>query len=304
MAEEIKHDGARALSLVTGDQILIQSRPGNSFTGRFPDIAAALAGRLAGHSAIVDGELVALGADGRPDFGRLQRRLHLHRPSTLQQRATPTRLWLFDILHLDGRDLTALPYRQRRRVLEDLLPGTSGPVAVPPAWSDISGPELHSIAAELAVEGTVAKRADSIYQPGRRTRNWIKSPIRLRSLIGVLGYVPGRTTPVGALLLGGYDPATGRLIYCGAVSAGLGPRISRNLYTAFQQRRAGAPPWSREDGVGEDGSAVRWLRPGCLAIVEYREFTASGRFRHAAFRGLHLSEDPDWAELPSPVRDA
>ena len=298
--QEVKIDGARALSRVSGGEVTIRSRPGNSFTARFPEVAQALAERLDGHTVILDGELLALDGDGMPSFSRLQRRLVAHRPSLLHQRTTPTRLWLFDCIHLDGQDLTGLPYRQRRVILEELVPSRTGTIAVPPAWSDIDGSTLLEIVAELGAEGTVSKRADSTYKPGRRSREWIKSPLRQRISLGIAGYFPGRTTPVGALLLAGHDPATGVLRYCGSVSAGLGPRISRALHDVFKGFRTANPPWSTQPGDGNE-SAVVWLRPGCIAAVEYREFTARGRFRHIAFKGLvqpSASEASDWLPLP------
>jgi bifunctional non-homologous end joining protein LigD len=295
---EIKLDGARALARVAGGTVTIQSRAGNAFTARFPELATALAARVDGHSVIVDGEIVALDGDGMPSFARLQRRLVTQRPSMVQQRTLPSRLWLFDCLHLDGEDLTALPYRTRREILQDLLPGRAGAVAVAPAWSDIDGPTLAEIATELGVEGTVSKRADSRYLPGRRTRSWIKSPLRHRITVWIIGYASGRSTPVGALLLAGHDPDTGALTYCGSVAAGLGPRISRALHEVFGEYRAATPPWSAhpDDADATNGSRLVWLRPGCSAAIEYRQFTAAGRFRHLAFKGL--VEPADWVPLP------
>lgn len=297
--QELKIDGARAISLVAGGEVAIQSRPGNSFNRRFPEIVAGLADRLGGHTAILDGELVALDADGMPSFSLLQRRLVTTKPSTVLKRSVPARLWLFDCLHLDGQDLTGLPYRIRRSILEELLPGRAGTVAVPPTWADIDGPTLLEIVADLGAEGTVSKRADSIYQPGRRSRAWLKHPIRQRISLGIAGYFPGRSMPVGALLLVGHDPQTGALRYVGSVSSGLGPRVSRALADTFRDFRATSPPWSDRPRNDVESSVV-WLRPGCVAAVEYRDFTARGRFRHLAFKGLDHSPDstPEWLPLP------
>lgn len=299
---EIKLDGARALARVADGQVTLQSRPGNSFTARFPEVTAALAARLEGHTAIFDGELVALDADGMPHFGLLQRRLATHTPTALHQRTVPGRLWLFDCLHLDGHDLTGLPYRTRRAILEDLLPGQGGTVAVAPAWSDIDGPALAEIAAELGVEGTCSKKADSVYHPGRRTKSWIKSPLRHRQTLWLAGYFPGRAAPVGALLLAGHDPDSGVLRYAGAVSAGLGSRISRGLYDALLPHRAATAPWYTRPAADREASPVVWLRPGCTAEVEFREFTAAGRFRHVAFKRLVAADDVTGRWVPLPPR--
>ena len=296
---EAKLDGARALARVAEGQVMIQSRPGNSFTGRFPEVAAALAERFDGHTVIVDGELVALDAAGLCSFSLLQRRLQTHKPTALHLRTLPSRLWLFDCLHLDGRDLTALPYRIRRDILENLLPGRGGTVAVAPAWSDVDAAALVEITAELGVEGTCSKRADSLYQPGRRTRNWIKSPHRRRGALLCAGFYPGRNMPIGALILAGGD-AHHSDAYAGTVSAGLGTHISRNLYGQFRDLQAPGPPWRRHlaSPAGAGTSSAVWLQPRCVAAVEYREYTAAGRFRHLSFKGLI---DPDGVETYLPI---
>lgn len=297
---ELKADGARAMTAVHGGEVRIRSRPGNSLASRFPDVTAAVSAAFAGHSAVLDGELVVLDAQGRPDFNRLQRRLHLSRPSTLQQREKPAALWLFDVLHLDGRDMTGVPYRERRLVLESLISARSGPVVVPPAWSDIEGEELLGMVDELGAEGIVSKLSDSTYRPGR-TRAWIKTPIRRSAHLLVAGYFSGRTMPVSALLLAGHDHRSGELRYCGSVSVGLGSRISRALHTEFVRHHAVRPPWRidcqiLDDGTEQLGGPV-WLEPAVVARIEYREFTGR-RLRHSAFKGLVAEADAGSVLLP------
>jgi bifunctional non-homologous end joining protein LigD len=154
------------------------SRPGNNLATRFPDLVEQLRTVLDGHTVILDGEIVALGKDGRPDFGRLQRRLRVTRPTAGLRAAVPASFYLFDILHLDGTDLTARPYVERRAVLEQLGLSRDGAVIVPPCWHDLDGRVLLNIAADLGLEGVVCKRAESTYQAGRRSRAWVKTPIR------------------------------------------------------------------------------------------------------------------------------
>lgn len=297
---ELKADGARAMTAVHGGEVRIRSRPGNSLASRFPDVSAAVSAAFDGHSAVLDGELVVLDAQGRPDFSRLQRRLHLSRPSTLQQREQPAALWLFDVLHLDGRDMTAVPYCERRLVLESLVSARTGPVVVPPVWSDIEGEELLVMVDELGAEGIVSKLSDSIYRPGR-TRAWIKTPIRRSTELIVAGYFSGRTMPVSALLLAGHDHRSGQLRYCGSVSVGLGSRISRALHTEFAKHHSDRPPW-RFDGETLDAGAEAnggpvWLAPTVVARIEYREFTGR-RLRHSAFKGLAAEADAGSVLLP------
>ncbi len=297
---ELKADGARAMTAVHGGEVRIRSRPGNSLSSRFPDVTAAVSAVFDGHSAVLDGELVVLDAHGRPDFSRLQRRLHWSRPSTLQQREQSAALWLFDILHLDGRDIAAVPYYERRLVLESLVSARTGPVVVPPVWSDIEGVELLAMVDELGAEGIVSKLSHSIYRPGR-TRDWIKTPIRRSTELIVAGYFPGRTMPVSALLLAGHHHQSGQLRYCGSVSAGLGSRIGRALHTEFVKHHADRPPWRFDDETPEAGTEANggpiWLAPTMVARIEYREFTGR-RLRHSAFKGLVAEADAGAVLLP------
>ena len=151
------------------------SRPGNNFCSRFPDLTESLAQSLGGHSAILDGEVIARDGHGRPSFARLQRRLRVQRPSRTLLSSVPASFCLFDVLHLDGQDLTSRPYAQRRAILEDLAL-SGGPIVVPPVWQDLPGAVLLAAAAELDLEGAVFKRSDSTYHAGRRSRSWIKCP--------------------------------------------------------------------------------------------------------------------------------
>jgi bifunctional non-homologous end joining protein LigD len=174
---EAKWDGARCISRVHAAGVDMLSRPGNNLVARFPDLVAELRTALDSHTAILDGEMVALGNDGRPDFGRLQRRLRVTRPTAALRTAIPSSLCLFDILHLDGTDLTGRPYVERRAALEGLGLGRAGAVVVPPCWHDLDGRVLLEVTGSLGLEGTVCKRAESTYQAGRRSRSWVKTPV-------------------------------------------------------------------------------------------------------------------------------
>ena len=148
------------------------SRHATHLTAYFRDIAAALRATLAGrHTAILDGEIVHLDKQAEPSFDLIQRRLRTPRPGP--HLVSSVRAIYFDVLHLDGHDLTSRPYTQRRAVLEDLAL-SSGPIVVPPVWQDLPGAVLLGAAAELDLEGAVFKRSDSTYHAGRRSRSWIK----------------------------------------------------------------------------------------------------------------------------------
>jgi len=212
------------------------SRPGNNFCSRFPDLTENLAESLGGHSVVLDGEVIARDGEGRPNFARLQRRLRVQRPSRTLLASVPASYCVFDVLHLDGQDLTSRPYTQRRAILEDLaLP--SGPIVVPPVWQDLPGTVLLAAAAELDLEGAVFKRSDSRYRAGRRSRSWIRCPIRKRAIVAILGWTRGHAQPVGALVIGAHD-SQGNLVYCGIVTSGLGQANRRSLQHPVGQPRA------------------------------------------------------------------
>lgn len=193
----------------------------------------------------------------------------------------PARYLLFDILHLDGTDLTGQPYAQRREALESLGLPRDGAVVVPPCWRDLDGQVLLEVTTDLALEGVVCKRAASTYQPGRRSRSWVKTVIRRQAPLVVAGWVPGRANPVGALLVGGHD-SDGRLVYCGAVSSGLSRLAKRTIHEQLLLLEVPASPLACQSHP-MFGHA-RWVRPALVGIVEYREFP--GRLRHPAWKEL------------------
>jgi bifunctional non-homologous end joining protein LigD len=290
---EAKYDGARAMSRVCAGRTEIFSRPGNRLTRRFPEIIDALASVLAGHSTILDGEIVATDSSGRPDFTRLQRRLRVSSPTPTLQAAVSAKLLVFDVIHIDGVDLTRRPYHERRAALDDLaLP--DGPVMVPPVWPDLDSAILLDVVKQMRLEGAVFKRANSTYQSGR-SRSWIKHVIRQQAAVVIAGWIPGRADPVGALLLGAHD-ATGALVYVGSVTSGLSRTARRSLYSRLSALETPSSPFSR-DRQRSAAHGVRWVKPQLVGVVEHREFSGN-KFRHPAWKGL-LSADPDAVSLPA-----
>jgi bifunctional non-homologous end joining protein LigD len=246
---------------------------------------------LQGRAAILDGEIVTLDRrTGAPRFQLLQRRLAVAHPRAVLQASVPASLWIFDILHLDGADLTQLPYLQRRAILEDLPLGQSKAIAVPPVWPDLAGDVLLDVMRELSLEGVVMKRADSTYQPGRRSKSWIKSVLRRRTAVVVCGFIPGAAEPVGSLVVGAHN-ASGDLVFCGAVSSGLSRKARTALHARLSEIEAPHSPFTDMPS----SAGVRWVQPSLIAVIDYREF--NGRFRHPAFKGL-LHADPTIVPLP------
>lgn len=296
-AWEMKWDGQRAIAQVEADSSRLFSRNGNDITATFPELTDPIVDVLDGRDAILDGEIVALDAKGRPSFARLQRRMHVLRPTSALRAEVPVTFYLFDVLSLDGHSTTSLPYVERRAVLDAL--GFSGPrVQVPPYWTDVGGDRMLDLAREHHLEGVVAKRIDSTYRPGRRSPTWIKHPLRANTEAVVVGCVDGTGSArggVGSLLLGAYDDG-GRLTYIGHVGTGFtgaGRRALRAQLTQLERPTSplAAPPPTR--GI----KGAHWVSPELVGDVEFREY-AGGSLRHPAWKGLRDDKSPREVDLP------
>lgn len=232
-AVEPKFDGARCCSRVGAARTELFSRNANNLTASFPEVARALSS-VGARDVILDGEVIVLNRRGWPDFGRLQRRLHVSRPPSTLQRTFPARLVVFDVLHLEGQDLTSLPYRERRSILEDLQLEAVGPeLATTPMWTGIDGTDVLDVMVAAGMEGVVTKALSSPYQAGRRSRHWIKTPYRHSGLFVVGGFTAARSThAIESLLVGAHDD-DGQLIYCSTVSVGFSARARRDLHAVL-----------------------------------------------------------------------
>lgn len=276
---EIKWDGFR-LS-VSADQagVDVYTRGGADASSTFPELAG-IRDALGGRQAVLDGELVALDGLGRPSFSRLQQRWPMRRrPAAALLRQVPVRFYAFDVVGLDGRDLTGLAYSRRREVLDELGAAASGSsvFVVPPAWVDVDPREVLATAEEHGLEGVVAKRLDSLYVPGR-SRAWIKRPIRRTCELVIIGWSGGRQ--VGSLLLAGHD-ADGQLVVVSEVGTGFSGAERRRLYRLLVEvpRSTSAAAGAPEDGPW------RWVEPVYVGEVAYREYTGRG-LRHGTWKGL------------------
>ena len=241
------------------------SRRATNLSAYFPDVVSGCS-LLDNRDAILDGEIIVLDERMRPNFGLLQRRLQTPRPPSALQRRRPARLVVFDVLHLDGRDLTGLPYRERRGVLEGLsLSALSPALATSPAWLGVDGREILLAMADAGMEGVVCKAQGSIYRAGHRSRQWIKTPYRHSGHFVVGGYSASRAGSVGALLVGAYD-AAGNLTYCGTVSVGFTDRARRDLASRFAPMQRDTSPFDFTDiAAGERG--VCWVEPVVVGRV-------------------------------------
>ena len=295
-AVEMKWDGMRAVTVVDGASARTYSRNGKEATASFPELTDALADIAGGRRLFLDGEIVALEpATGVPSFGRLQHRMHIMRPPAGLIAAIPTQLFVFDVLSVDDVDVTGRSYAVRRELLAS-LGVESQVVRVPPYWTSIAPEQMLGTAAEYGLEGIVSKRLDSVYQPGQRSRWWIKTALRRSTDAVVAGWIPGSrpgTGLFGSLILGAHGP-DGDLVYIGNVGTG---------FTAAQRRVLQA----RLDGIALEASPfavpprfgvvpAHWVEPVLVATVYYREFTTT--LRHPSWAGLRVDQDPLDVGLP------
>jgi bifunctional non-homologous end joining protein LigD len=305
-AFEFKWDGVRAIVAAAAGQVRLTSRNGNDVTAGYPEIVQACAA-IPG-PVLLDGELVALDATGRPDFGLLQQRMHVRAPAAELRERVPVSLYVFDVLQVNAQRLLGEPFDARRERLLGLgLVGLAG-VAVPPSFTDVSGPQLLEVARGHRLEGVVAKRRTSRYEPGRRSPAWVKTALLTTREVLLGGWTAGegrRQNTFGALLLGARD-ADGRLRYLGNVGTGFTEQMLRDLLARLEPLRRDASPFD-EPLPREHTRGVRWVEPRLVGEVQYRTLTADNRLRHAAWRGLRPDRDPEevLVDLPSgpePVR--
>ena len=294
-ALEWKWDGIRVLARVEAGGVRLMSRNGIDITERYPELAR-LPEVIAG-DALVDGEIVALDADGRPDFGRLQERMGLTKPREIAAVATsvPVRLLLFDVLEIDGSSVMADPYRARRARLAELVSRVPGvPVEVPPP-ADGTPAEALEESRQLGLEGIVAKRPGSAYRPGARTDEWVKLKLTRTQEVVIGGYRRGVGTRAGrirSLLVGipAEDGSDGGLEYVGRVGSGLREKdLDRLLATFTETRRPDAP---FRDVPAADATDAVWVRPELVGEIEFSGWTGTGVARHPRWRGIRSDVDP------------
>src|SRR3954447_23623606 len=285
---EVKWDGIRAVMFVDHGHLTLQGRNFSDFTPRYPELRE-LARELGASRIVLDGEVVALDEEGRPSFERLQSRMHLASDSAVRRRMRdiPATYVIFDLLYLNGHTTTALSYAERRRLLRELE--LQGPYWRTPAHHEGDGEALLDATKQLGVEGIVAKRLDSAYEPGRRSSCWLKiKNVRSQDVV-IGGHTPGegrRRTQVGALTVGYHDD--GKLRYAGKVGTGFTEQTLGLLSRELSSR-------VREDSPFEGRRPPKdtvFVEPELVAHVEFREWTKSGTLRAPSFKGLRADIDP------------
>lgn len=308
---EVKWDGIRCLCKIDGAMAHLFSRTGRDITRLFPEMQR-IPDALAARSAVLDGELCVL--DGRtPSFHYIQRRNVLSADVAIRTAALehPALYVVFDLLHIDGVDLLELPLAERRRRLEDVWRGTEHATLSTAVYE--RGRDLYAASVAQGLEGIVAKRLDSPYVPGRRTRHWLKVRHQ-RELDGVIcGYTPRRDGDFASLAIGLYakpvtdaaaaSPTKRPLTYIGNVGAGFSEQARRDIMARLLPLKTASPPFMADPGTSEAllptdshlrriPTDTQWVRPQLVCRVGYLQFTPRGHLRHSTFLGLRDDKRP------------
>jgi bifunctional non-homologous end joining protein LigD len=296
-ATEVKWDGVRAIAYCRPGRIELQTRNLNLVTKQYPEVRR-LTRRLGARDAVLDGELVAFDADGLPSFERLQQRIHQTDAGVVRRRmkSHPVTYVLFDLLYLDGEDLTGQPYTRRRELLEGL--GLDGESWQTPRYAVGQAEALLAASAARGLEGIVVKRLDSRYAPGKRNGAWLKVKTVGRQEFVIGGWVPGegrRRNRVGAILLGAYDEA-GELHYAGKVGTGFSERDLDDLLERLRPLARKSNPFANRRGPRN----ANFVEPQLVAEIEFRELTKEGAVRHGSFKGLREDKPAEQVLLERP----
>jgi bifunctional non-homologous end joining protein LigD len=281
---ELKFDGYRALLIKDGADVRIVSRNQKDLTRTYPTVVAA-GQKLAARQVVIDGEIVAHDGEGSPSFQALQ---HSTAPRTIV-------FYAFDVLHLNGTDLKSLPLDERRAKLPALV-GDSGLVVS----QELPGTAAEVVTAvrNLRLEGVIAKRRDSSYEPGERSGTWVKLKLDLQQEFVIGGFRPDGPK-VDALLVGYYVGK--ELRFAAKVRAGFVPRLRRELFAKLTPLKTPRCPFadlptgrSRWGGgvTAEDMREMRWVKLQLVAQIRFVEWTADGHLRHAVFLGLRADKRP------------
>ncbi|HEX8100160.1 MAG TPA: non-homologous end-joining DNA ligase [Actinomycetota bacterium] len=288
---EPKLDGVRTLLYVDGEDVRLMSRTGRDHTKTYPELARVYR-NIAATNAVVDGEIVATDEDGNTSFELLQQRMNLTSGAEIERirNRIPVEMVAFDILWIDGQDLTARPLRERRDILTTRIHEGKGlrlMIVVPK-----EGRTFYDIAEQRGLEGIIAKRVESRYLPGKRSDEWRKVKILKTQDAVILGCTPGqggRGQSFGALLLGAYRD--GKLIWIGQVGTGFTDRTINDLLDRMKGITLDKAPIPDRELSKVKGA--RWVKPELVCEVEYLQMTGQGKLRAPSFKGLRPDKLPE-----------
>jgi len=295
---EPKLDGYRVLAFVDGKDVRLRSRRGLELAPTFPGLCDELAKQAAGAQRaadaqqeiggmILDGEIVAFGADGKPSFNALQNRAQLKTPAELAaaERSVPVVLYCFDLLYFAGVDLRKSPYRERRRYLAQCLLPTP---RVQLVHASDDGIALHEAALQSGFEGVVGKRKDSRYESGRRSASWLKvKPTRTADFV-IGGYTRGKESraALGAILVGYWDK--GKLAFASHVGSGFDERTLAQVKMRLEPLQRDTCPFAEKPDLP---NPTTWVEPKLVAEVKFHSWTEDGHLRAPVY--IRLRDDLD-----------
>jgi bifunctional non-homologous end joining protein LigD len=283
---EIKWDGYRALAYLQKGKVELRSRNNKSFEKYYPIYDAFKQWTV---NALIDGEIVVLNEKGQSDFGALQ--------NWRSEADGPLIYYIFDLLWLEGRDLTGLPFSERRALLKSITPD-DGIIRYSDSF-ETGGKEFFAKAQKLGLEGIMAKRTDSIYSPGARSRDWLKIKTVNRQEVVIGGFTRNADSPklFSALLVGVFEK--GRLQYTGKVGTGFTEQMQRDMMKRFKPLIQKVSPFATQPDINlpsrfrpnpPDATAT-WLKPVLVGEVAFREMTTDGVMRQPSFQGMREDKD-------------
>jgi bifunctional non-homologous end joining protein LigD len=284
---ELKLDGYRALAIKSGGKVYLRSRNDNDFNIRYPGVVKALA--TMPDDTVIDGEVVALDADGRPSFNTLQ---------NYGSSGVPLHFFIFDVLVLKGKDVMREPLVKRRELIEKhVLPKLADPIRYSPVLEGTMKQLVHSVKTQ-GLEGLVAKRRDSKYEPGLRPGAWQKMRVNAGQELVIAGYTPSPKN-FDALVIGYYQD--GKLIYAARTRNGFTPASRAELFKKLKPLEIAECPFANlpEKKAGRWGAGLtagkmaecRWLKPVRVAQFEFVEWTSDAHLRHSRFVALRKDKN-------------
>jgi bifunctional non-homologous end joining protein LigD len=289
---EVKWDGYRTLVLKDGPRVTLLSRNLKNATGQFPAVARIVS-QLRADTALIDGEIVAVDNQGRPSFQALH-----------HQSADTIVYYAFDVLHLNGRDLVKAPLEERRALMPPLVTGTHVLRSEPLAGT---ADQIEGAVRRLQLEGVVAKRRFSVYEPGRRSPSWVKVKFNRRQEFVIGGFKPNATS-FESVLVGYYEGK--RLFFAGKVRAGLTPHVRAEIFRRISASQTPRCPFANlpssksghwGEGISEeDMGKLRWVKPNVVVEVSFVEWTRDGLLRHSEFVGVRDDKKPQQVRRETP----
>ena len=283
---EVKWDGYRALAFLNNGQVDLKSRNNKSFNEKFYPVYDELAKLKL--NVVLDGEVIVVNDEGRSDFGKLQ--------NWRSEADGQLKFYVFDVLWIDGYSLTHLPLRKRRQVLLDLLPDND--MILLSQSFDATGTEFFKVASEMKLEGIMAKKLDSDYKPGLRTKEWLKIKVHQRQEVVIGGFTQneGTAKSFSALLVGLYNGK--KLHYTGKIGTGFSDKLQKEMMEQFRKVIADSNPFDEEPDINKPSrfrpnpphATVTWLKPVLVCEVSYAEMTSDGVMRHPSFEGMRVDK--------------